>query len=76
MKKKSIVRVLVGFIIAIVGVIALLAFEDALIIATGLGSIDPATLQLVETVLAVIIGLTITAVVLVLVLFTLIKTIE
>ena len=75
MQKKSIVRVLIGLIIAIAGVIALLAFEDAIIIATGLGSVDPATLQLIETMLAVIVGLTITAVVLTLVLFTLIKTI-
>ncbi|NMC05700.1 MAG: hypothetical protein GYA24_10835 [Candidatus Lokiarchaeota archaeon] len=76
MQKKNSIRAIIALITAILIAIIVIAFEETLIVATGLGSLDPATLQLVETILAIIIGLAITTAILVLILFTIIKIVQ
>jgi hypothetical protein len=68
--------VIIGLIISLAIVICVIAMEDFRIVATGLGSIDPTTLQAIEITLIIIIGLTISTVILTLVLFAIIKIVE
>jgi hypothetical protein len=76
MQKKSKTRIIIGALISLAIVIVAIALEDFVIVATELGSINPTTIQAIETTLVIIIGLTISSMTMTLVLFTIIKTVE